>query len=351
MAKKQFLPALAKAVWNDPYDHQEMGEYQRGDDKVLLNEHACDVAAVMKQLLQRSEVRERLVENLSYVNIYRLSFLAGLHDAGKVNTAFQRDIYDVLESEEEGYGPLSPHCSTLWAVLVQPAESWTQRVGPPGRKALAVHDAGLVAALERLVDPATRGDPTGPLRWTCSSAARLARELQDAGHRVSERSVNRLLHELGYSLQANRKTLEGKQHPDRDAQFNHINPGAGFSAATAASGVGGHEEEGSCRTLQERGPAGRRPLPRPLMRARRCRRCCSTTSAQRGFSRRRPSCYIGKRSSRTTTAENLRLRTLRSSSLFSVPKNGCISGTTTGFSLRPPVSGAFWSHWVSRFRG
>ena len=76
---------------------------------------------------------------------------------------------------------------------------------------------------ERLVDPATRGDPTGPLRWTCSSAARLSRELQEAGHRVSERSVNRLLHALGYSLQANRKTLEGKQHPDRDAQFNHIN--------------------------------------------------------------------------------------------------------------------------------
>ena len=92
-----------------------------------------------------------------------------------------------------------------------------------GRKALSVHDAGLVAALERLVDPATRGDPTGPLRWTCSSAARLARALQEAGHRVSERSVNRLLHELGYSLQANRKTLEGKQHPDRDAQFKHIN--------------------------------------------------------------------------------------------------------------------------------
>ena len=92
-----------------------------------------------------------------------------------------------------------------------------------GRKALAEHDAGLVAALERLVDPATRGDPTGPLRWTCSSAARLSRELQEAGHRASERSVNRLLHALGYSLQANRKTLEGKQHPDRDAQFKHIN--------------------------------------------------------------------------------------------------------------------------------
>jgi transposase len=59
----------------------------------------------------------------------------------------------------------------------------------------------------------------GPLRWTCKSAARLALELQRPGHRVSERSINRLLHHWGYSLQSNRKTLEGSQHPDRDAQF------------------------------------------------------------------------------------------------------------------------------------
>ena len=93
-----------------------------------------------------------------------------------------------------------------------------------GRKALAEHDAGLVA--QRWKGGSIRrraATPTGPLRWTCSSAARLSRELEEAGHRVSERSVNRLLHALGYSLQANRKTLEGKQHPDRDAQFNHIN--------------------------------------------------------------------------------------------------------------------------------
>ena len=90
------------------------------------------------------------------------------------------------------------------------------------RKTLTARDAGLVDALERELDPVTRGDPTGPLRWTCSSAARLARRLRDAGHAVSERTVNRLLHELGYSLQANRKTLEGRQHPDRDAQFRRI---------------------------------------------------------------------------------------------------------------------------------
>ena len=88
---------------------------------------------------------------------------------------------------------------------------------------LTAHDQTLANALERLVDRVTRGDPMGPWLWTCSSAARLATELTAAGHPVSERTVNRLLHELGYSLQANRKTLEGKQHADRDAQFNHIN--------------------------------------------------------------------------------------------------------------------------------
>ena len=92
-----------------------------------------------------------------------------------------------------------------------------------GRKQLTTHDPTLAQALERLVDPVTRGDPMGPLLWTCSSAARLATELSAGGHAVSERTVNRLLHELGYSLQANRKTLEGTQHADRDAQFKHVN--------------------------------------------------------------------------------------------------------------------------------
>ena len=91
-----------------------------------------------------------------------------------------------------------------------------------GRKPLAEHDPELLVALERKLDPVTRGDPMGPLCWTCRSAARLAAELRSEGHAVSERSVNRLLHVLGYSLQANSKTLEGRQHPDRDAQFQHI---------------------------------------------------------------------------------------------------------------------------------
>jgi len=96
------------------------------------------------------------------------------------------------------------------------------RRGGGGRKRLKEKDPGLVQALQRLVDPATRGDPESPLRWTSKSLVKLARELTAAGHPVSPGVVGDLLQEQGYSLQANRKTREGKQHPDRDAQFVHI---------------------------------------------------------------------------------------------------------------------------------
>lgn len=92
-----------------------------------------------------------------------------------------------------------------------------------GRKSLTRNDATLVRDLKRLVENSTRGDPMSLLKWTCKSAENLSQELRQMGHDVSERSVNRLLHELKYSLQSNRKTIEGKQHPDRDAQFEHIN--------------------------------------------------------------------------------------------------------------------------------
>src|SRR5215467_7827893 len=100
-----------------------------------------------------------------------------------------------------------------------------ERVRRPGggRKPLGTHDPHLIRALETLVDPVTRGDPMSLLRWTCKSASQLAAALRVQGHPVSERTVNRLLHDLGYSLQANRKTLEGSTHPDRDAQFQYIN--------------------------------------------------------------------------------------------------------------------------------
>lgn len=92
-----------------------------------------------------------------------------------------------------------------------------------GRKRSEVHDTALVAALEALIDPVTRADPMSPLRWTSKSTRALARALTADGHRVSDFVVRRLLRELGYSLQANAKTTEGGQHPDRDAQFGYLN--------------------------------------------------------------------------------------------------------------------------------
>jgi transposase len=92
-----------------------------------------------------------------------------------------------------------------------------------GRKKTVDKDASLKMDLERLVDPVTRGDPESPLRWTCKSVRKLSEELRRLGHQTSHRMVAELLHELGYSLQANRKTLEGSSHADRDQQFQHIN--------------------------------------------------------------------------------------------------------------------------------
>jgi hypothetical protein len=92
-----------------------------------------------------------------------------------------------------------------------------------GRRRLTEHDPTLKEDLEKLVDPATRGDPTSPLLWTSKSTRNLAKELQQLGHEVSYRTVARMLGDIGYSLQANSRTREGKQHPDRDAQFQYIN--------------------------------------------------------------------------------------------------------------------------------
>jgi transposase len=91
-----------------------------------------------------------------------------------------------------------------------------------GRPRVTDADTGLRPALEELVEPATRGDPMSPLRWTCKSVRTLAAELTRQGHAVSHQTVSEVLHKVGYSLQANRKTREGSEHPDRNAQFEHI---------------------------------------------------------------------------------------------------------------------------------
>jgi hypothetical protein len=92
-----------------------------------------------------------------------------------------------------------------------------------GRKKLTDKDPGLLGALNKLVDPVTRGDPESPLRWTSKSTTKLAQELSSSGHPVSQRTVCDLLTGEGYSLQSVRKTREGAQHPDRDAQFQFLN--------------------------------------------------------------------------------------------------------------------------------
>jgi hypothetical protein len=104
-----------------------------------------------------------------------------------------------------------------------PLSSNRQRRSGGGRKSHRLTQAGLIDALDHLIDPSTRGSPMNPLRWTCQSTRRLAKELRAQGYQVSASSVRRLLAEMGYSLQANRKTREGRQHPDRDGQFCHIN--------------------------------------------------------------------------------------------------------------------------------
>jgi hypothetical protein len=123
--------------------------------------------------------------------------------------------------------------TTIWTGLRElrhPEEVPSERLPPQrirhagaGRPFLQATDPTLVKDLEALVEATTRGDPQSPLRWTCKSTRNLAEELNHQGHAVSYRTVAALLHDLDYSLQANRKTREGSSHPDRDAQFEHIN--------------------------------------------------------------------------------------------------------------------------------
>ena len=92
-----------------------------------------------------------------------------------------------------------------------------------GRKTVTEHNPDIKQILEDIIEPDTRGDPESPLRWTCKSVRNIAELLEQQGYDVSHQTVAALLHDLKYSLQGNRKTKEGKDHPDRDAQFKHIN--------------------------------------------------------------------------------------------------------------------------------
>ena len=159
---------------------------------------------------------------------YRLLSAQGLLDERT------RRLWAAAEARSAGYGGLAAVVratgiseSTVLRGLAdldseeRPAPGKMRR--HPGRTPILEREPGLWEALERLVDPATRGDPQSPLRWTSKSAAKLAEALREMGHDVVDRTVLRLLKAKGYSLQSNRKTREGASHPDRDAQFEHIN--------------------------------------------------------------------------------------------------------------------------------
>ena len=146
-----------------------------------------------------------------------------------------RRIWAATEASACGYGGISlvarATAISRRAILVGLREIQAGTILPKGRvrrlgggrKSGVEHQPDLPQKLESLVEPLTRGDPESPLRWTCKSTRRLSRELAKLGYSASSRLVAVLLHGMGYSLQGNRKTIEGKQHPDRNAQFEHIN--------------------------------------------------------------------------------------------------------------------------------
>jgi transposase len=146
----------------------------------------------------------RLMLAAESLTIGRGGQVAVARATGVSRAMIQRGIHEVLEPES------------------QAPKGRIRRPGG-GRKAMVVIDPTLRDDLERLVEPTSRGDPESPLRWTCKSVRKLAAELTAQGHQASHRLVADLLHDLGYSLQANQKTLEGSEHPDRNAQFEYLN--------------------------------------------------------------------------------------------------------------------------------
>src|SRR5277367_2213161 len=141
----------------------------------------------------------------------------------------------------------------------EPAPGRARRAGG-GRKRAEERDPGLIPALEALVEDSTRGDPVSPLKWTTKSAENLAGELTRQGHRCGKDAVLRMLHGRGYSTQGTSMTIEGRQHPDRDAQFRYISGrAAGFLAAgDPVVSVDAKRRSRSGSTRRRGGSGGRR---------------------------------------------------------------------------------------------
>ena len=149
------------------------------------------------------ERARRLLAGAEALTVGRGGVSAVARATGLSRTTIQRGMADVQAGESVKKGRI-------------------RRAGA-GRPRVVARDLTLRQDLESLIEPTTRGDPESPLRWTCKSVRKLAAELKAKGHTVSHQTVSELLHDMGYSLQANRKVLEGSSHPDRDAQFKHIN--------------------------------------------------------------------------------------------------------------------------------
>ena len=163
------------------------------------------MAARLAGLLPRLNERDRRLALATEAKSWGWGGIAAVHRAtGASRSTIRRGLGELDNDTEEG-----PNC----------------RVRAPGggRKKAEVADPELAGVLDSLIEPATRGDPESPLRWTTKSTRHLAGELRARGHAVSHSAVANLLRSIGYSLQSPRKTLEGAQHPDRDAQFRYLN--------------------------------------------------------------------------------------------------------------------------------
>jgi len=165
------------------------------------------MTARLAALLPRLNERDRRLALAAEARSWGYGGIAAVHRAtGVSKPTISRGISELGSEQDEG--------DAVPAVRV--------RAEGGGRKKAEVADPGLLDSLNSLIEPGVRGDPESPLRWTTKSTRKLAGELTARGHEISHSAVGNLLRSIGFSLQGNRKTLEGVQHPDRDAQFRHI---------------------------------------------------------------------------------------------------------------------------------
>ena len=170
-----------------------------------------EFGAVQRRFSRVSRVLDERLRRLVAASEAEVLGYGGVSLVSRATGVSRRAITAGLAELESGVAGVAP-----------PSPARIRRPGG-GRKKAGVSDATLQRDLEGLIEPLTRGDPQSALRWTCQSLRQLAAQLVAVGHRVSHTTVGELLHEMGYSLQANQKTLEGGTHPDRNAQFEFIN--------------------------------------------------------------------------------------------------------------------------------